>query len=368
MGWATGGAFSAWRYGTAKEGDACKAGDCEEDDVNLMMGCGVIDFAGSGVVHMTGGVAAFVGAAVVGPRAGRFDGGSVNPLPQQSVIFQTLGTLILWMGWYGFNGVSTLYIANYSGVAAHTMCTTTISAATGALTNVLLGYAMTHVIDPSLANNGILAGLVGITAPCSTCSMVGAFVIGFTSAFVYYGASKLLKKLKIDDVVDAAPVHGFCGAWGVICAGLFATEHLYSMAYYSTRASKCKGLLYGGGSLFAANCCFVVFVLVWVGITSTLLFITLKFTVQVRVPPEIEETGMDDSKHGGRHDPYAQLAKGWRAEIGGAPTTMIVVKSSAPKVAPVPAPVEEPATTAAKGAVEVSPAEPTETVVETLEP
>ena len=164
-------------------------------------------------------------------------------------------------------------------------------------------------------------------------------------------------------------MHGFCGAWGVICAGLFATEHLYSLAYYSTRASKCKGLLYGGGSLFAANICFVVFVLVWVGITSTLLFITLKFTVQVRVPPEIEETGMDDSKHGGRHDPYAQLAKGWRAEAG-APTKKIVV-SSAPKVAPGPAPaVEEP--TEAKGAVEVSPAEPTEakseTTVETIEP
>ena len=302
MGWATGGAFSAWRYGTAKEGSACKAGDCEEDDVNLMMGCGVIDFAGSGVVHMTGGVAAFVGAFVVGPRAGRFDGGSVNPLPQQSVIFQTLGTLILWMGWYGFNGVSTLYIANYSGVAAHTMVTTTISAATGCLTCTLIGYLMDHTIDPSNANNGILAGLVGVTSPCSTCSNFSAFVIGFSSAFVFYGSMKLMLKLKIDDVVNAAPVHGFCGAWGVICASLFASPHLYDMAYYSSRTELCKGLFYGGGTQFGANFFFMIVILLWVGGMSAILFLGMKFSIGVRVPEEIETAGMDSSKHGGMVD------------------------------------------------------------------
>ena len=260
---------------------------------------GMIDFAGSGVVHMTGGVAAFVGAAVTGPRVGAFDG---KGLPQQSVIFQTLGTLILWMGWYGFNGVSTLYIANYSGVAAHTMVTTTISAATGCLTCTLIGYLMDHTIDPSNANNGILAGLVGITSPCSTCSNFSAFVIGFSSAFVFYGSMKLMLKLKIDDVVNAAPVHGFCGAWGVICASLFASPHLYDMAYYSSRTELCKGLFYGGGTQFGANFFFMIVILLWVGGMSAILFLGMKFSIGVRVPEEIETAGMDSSKHGGMVD------------------------------------------------------------------
>merc|ERR1711916_144857 len=105
-----------------------------------------------------------------------------------------------------------------------------------------------HAIDPGNANNGILAALVG-----------------FTSAWVYYGASKLLLKLKIDDVVNAVPVHGFCGAWGVICAGLFATPHLYGDAYYGQRAETCAGLFYGGSKLIGANFIFVLFVLAWVG-------------------------------------------------------------------------------------------------------
>lgn len=282
MGW-TSGAFSAWRSS------------------DLMFDCGLTDFAGSGVVHMTGGVAALVGATVVGPRTGRFaEDGSVRAMPQQSVIFQTLGTLILWMGWYGFNGVSTLYIQNYSGVAAHTMVTTTIAAATGCLVCTLIGYGMNHTIDPADANNGILAGLVSITAPCSTCSNAGAFIIGTIGAAIYFFSAKLLIKLKIDDVVNAVPVHGCCGCWGVIAAGLFATPHLYSMAYYSSRADDCAGLFYGGnGSMFMANICFILVVLAWVGTTCTIMFMALKVTVGVRVPLEMEEEGMDSSKHGG---------------------------------------------------------------------
>jgi Amt family ammonium transporter len=129
----------------------------------LLNGCGVTDFAGSGVVHMTGGVAALVGCIAVGPRAGRFENGAVHEIKGQSIIFQTLGTLILWMGWYGFNGASTLYITAYGGVAAHTMVTTTISAATGCLATTLLGYCLTGVVDPADANNSQrLQGGVGI--------------------------------------------------------------------------------------------------------------------------------------------------------------------------------------------------------------
>lgn len=192
---------------------------------DLLFDCGVIDFAGSGVVHMTGGCAALCAAIVVGPRLGRFnEDGTSNTLPQQSAVLQSLGTLILWFGWYGFNGVSTLAIVGLSSVAAKTMVTTTISAAFGAVTTVLLAKMNVGYWDGGAANNGLLAGLVGITAGCSTCEPEGAMVIGIVSGFVYTGASKLLIMLKIDDVVDAVPVHCFCGAWGVFAASLFATK------------------------------------------------------------------------------------------------------------------------------------------------
>ena len=256
MGWSGAGKLSPWR-GNRLVGD-----------------CGVIDFAGSGVVHMTGGVAALAGAALIGPRRNWKQG-----LPQQSVVYQTLGTLILWVGWYGFNGVSTLAITGYGGLAGHVMMTTTIAAATGCLATTALGYAVDGVIDTGYANNGILAGLVSITAPCPVVSLWGALIIGAVAAPVYLGSSKLLVKLGVDDVVDAFPVHGACGAWGVIAASLFATEWYYKQAYYSDRAEDCAGVFYGGdgGGLLAAIL-FVLFIIVWVGGTTTALFLGLKVT------------------------------------------------------------------------------------------
>jgi len=279
------------------------------DNDALLFGCGVVDFAGSGVVHMTGGVAALIAAKIVGPRKGRFVEGVCKDLPQQSAVLQTLGTLILWFGWYGFNGASTLYIVGYSGVAAKTMCTTTIAAAFGAITTVALGKKMNGVIDPGLANNGILAGLVGITAPCSTCEPYAAAIIGIIAAFVYFATSNMLKKMQIDDVVDASPVHCFCGMWGVLAAGLFATEENYFAAYYDSRDNKCQGLFYGGdGSTFGANFVFVVVVWIWVGITSGILFGGLHAAGMLRVDAEMEDRGMDESKHGGMTYPEMELA------------------------------------------------------------
>lgn len=277
MGWSGAGKLSPWR-GNRLVGD-----------------CGVIDFAGSGVVHMTGGVAALVGAVLIGPRRNWKQG-----LPQQSVVYQTLGTLILWVGWYGFNGVSTLAITGYGGLASHVMMTTTIAAATGCLATTALGYAVDGVIDTGYANNGILAGLVSITAPCPVVNLWGALIIGAVAAPVYLGSSKLLVKLGVDDVVDAFPVHGACGAWGVIAASLFATEWYYKQAYYSDRAEDCAGVFYGGdgGGLLAAIL-FVLFIIVWVGGTTTALFLGLKVTIGIRCSTEEEDMGMDDSKHGG---------------------------------------------------------------------
>jgi len=286
MGWSGDGKLSPWR------------------EHRLVGGCGVVDFAGSGVVHMTGGVASIVASIFVGPRHGRFGPNKIH-LAQQSVIFQSLGVLILWVGWYGFNGVSTLAITGYGGLAAHVMMTTTISAATACLTTTFIGYLENHVIDPSNANNGILAGLVGITAGCAVVNLWGAFFIGLIAAPIYYASSKLLVYLHIDDVVDAFPVHGCCGAWGVIGASLFATEYYYKIAYYSDddRASECQGVFYGGdGGSIGAALLFVLFIIAWVGSSMTLLLTVLKFTIGVRVSEEVESIGMDDSKHGGHVD------------------------------------------------------------------
>jgi Amt family ammonium transporter len=269
---------------------------------NLLFGCGMIDFAGSGVVHLTGGVASLVGCILVGPRTGRFAqvGGDTVDMTGQSVQMQTLGTLILWVGWYGFNGASTLYIAGFSGVAAHTMMTTTIAAASGCLTCCVIGKMHKHYIDIEFANNGVLAGLVAITSGCSTVTHEGAFIIGVLGAALYYLAAEAMDKAKIDDVVRAVPVHMVNGIWGVIAAGLFADPMYYGAAYYAARADDCAGLFYGGsGASLGAGIVFIGAVMAWVGAWMGALFLGLKFAGMLRVTEEQEEVGMDISKHGG---------------------------------------------------------------------
>eukprot|EP00904_Undaria_pinnatifida_P002669 jgi/Undpi1/12402/HiC_scaffold_5.g02074.m1 len=271
-------------------------------DNDLLFDCGVIDFAGSGVVHMTGGAAALCAAIVVGPRIGRFnENGTANTLPQQSAVLQVLFSLGGVVGW----GLDyTLAISGLAGVAAKTMVTTTISAAFGAITTVTLAKLSLGYWDGGAANNGLLAGLVGITAGCSTCEPEGAFVIGVVSGFVYTFSSKALVAMKVDDVVDAIPVHFFCGMWGVLAASLFATKDNYAAAYYADRASKCAGAFYGGdGSAVAANVVFILAVVAWVAVTCGTLFVAIKLTIGMRVTKEMEQIGMDDSKHGGQTYP-----------------------------------------------------------------
>ena len=286
MGWSGDGKFSPWR------------------SKRLFGGCGMIDFAGSGVVHMTGGVAAIICCKMVGPRQGRF-GPNSRHLEQQSVIFQSLGVLILWLGWYGFNGASTLAIQGYGGVAAHVFMTTTIAAATSCITTVYMNFFLTHIIDPAMANNGILAGLVGITSGCATSNLWGAFFTGLVASPVYYCASNLLVKLEIDDVVDAFPVHGCCGLWGVLAAPLFATEFYYAQSYYSDRKDDCAGVFYGGdGGSLGAAICFVLTDIAWTGTNIFLLMFLLSkfYPYGIRVSEHVETVGMDDSKHGGHCD------------------------------------------------------------------
>ena len=261
---------------------------------------GMIDFAGSGIVHMTGGVAALVGAIFLGPRTGRFSpSGECIDMPGHSSVLVALGTFILWFGWYGFNPVSTLAF-EYMETAARVAVTTTLGAAAGGVTALSIHYGLTKSLDVGPMCNGILAGLVSITGNCVVIEPWAAALIGAIGAAIYYGFSALLKKLKIDDPLDASSVHGACGAWGVIAAGLFAKQKYVLNDYGAEGGADDYGALYGGGGKQLGNqIAGVLAIIAWVGFTSSVLFGVLKYTGTLRVPVEEEEVGLDTSHHGG---------------------------------------------------------------------
>ena len=272
-------------------------------------GVGMIDFAGSGVVHMTGGATALVAAIVLGPRIGRFydeDGNTLDKphtFPPHSVALQVLGTFILWFGWYGFNPGSTLAIspAGYGDVAALCAVTTTLSGASGAVSamflDTLLGFLAEGEAeyDLSMAMNGCLGGLVSITAGCSVLEPWAAVLTGILGGMVYVFSSKLLVKLKIDDVVDAIPVHFFCGIWGCIATGLLAAPRHTDLAYGATNC----GLFYSNGNLLVNEIIGIGFIILWVGGVMTPFFIGLNVLGMFRVDPLEEKVGMDISHHKG---------------------------------------------------------------------
>merc|ERR1712161_89731 len=247
-----------------------------DDDAVLFRGVGMIDFAGSGVVHMTGGATALVAAIVLGPRRGRFydDDGNVleTPVefPAHSVALQVLGTFILWFGWYGFNPGSALMIANNDSVATAALCavTTTLAAACGSTTAMFFDSVMDSRIT------GVIGGLV------------------------YYGVSKLLIKLKIDDAVDAIPVHFGNGIWGVIAVGLFSDKELQGIAGYRTTH---QGWFFDGGdaNLLLVQFCGILWICGWVFAVMTPFFMTLNAAGMFRVDPLEEEVGLDISHHRG---------------------------------------------------------------------
>ena len=261
---------------------------------------GMIDFAGSGIVHMTGGVAALVGAIFLGPRTGRFSpSGECIDMPGHSSVLVALGTFILWFGWYGFNPVSTLAF-EYMETAARVAVTTTLGAAAGGVTALSIHYSLTKSLDVGPMCNGILAGLVSITGNCVVIEPWAAALIGAIGAAIYYGFSALLRKLKIDDPLDASSVHGACGAWGVIAAGLFAKQKYVLNDYGAEGGADDYGALYGGGGKQLGNqIAGVLAIIAWVGFTSSVLFGVLKYAGMLRVPVEEEEVGLDTSHHGG---------------------------------------------------------------------
>lgn len=281
---------------------------------NKFLDLGMIDFAGSGVVHMTGGATALVGAIVLGPRIGRFNDENGNPLPEpvtfppHSVSLQVIGTFLLWFGWYGFNPGSTLGIVGYGDIAGLCAVTTTLAAAAGCV-SALFTDTIVNLLrdgdvqyDLTMAMNGALSGLVGITANCSVVAPFAALVIGIIAGWIYVASSVLLVKLKIDDAVDAVPVHLFNGIWGCLATGIFAEPYRTSLAYgQDTHVGLFYSFAQGSvdATLLLCQLVGVVLILVWTTGVMTPFFMLLKFYGVFRVDPEEELIGLDLSHHRG---------------------------------------------------------------------
>lgn len=246
------------------------------------------DFAGSSMVHMVGGVAALMGAAVLGPRIGKYGpDGKPRAILGHNIPFAILGTFILLVGWYGFNAGSELAADGAIGGIA---VTTTLAAAAGAISAMLAVWAKTGKPDVAMTANGLLAGLVGITAGTAAVSNIGALIIGAAAGVIVVASVFFFDRIHIDDPVGAISVHGVCGAFGTICVGLFATENTDFWQ---------QGLFYGGGaSQLVSQVIGVVAIASFVAVTAGILFMVLKATVGLRVSEEEELAGLDVLEHG----------------------------------------------------------------------
>jgi ammonium transporter, Amt family len=245
---------------------------------------GFRDFAGSTIVHLTGGVAALVGAKALGPRIGRFDPvtGAARAIPGHSMPLVALGTLLLFFGWFGFNGGSVLALDGE--LIALVVVTTALAGAAGGVSAAVFTRVTTRRWDVAMMANGILAGLVGITAGADSVSHLMALVVGAIAGVVVVVAVGLFDGLRIDDPVGAISVHGVVGILGTLWVGLAAED---------------GGLLFGGGTdLLVAQVLGILGVVAWVGASSAVLFGALRAAGQLRVSPQEELDGLDVHEHG----------------------------------------------------------------------
>jgi Amt family ammonium transporter len=254
---------------------------------------GMIDFAGSAVIHALGGFSALAAAIFIGPRIGKFnEDGSANIVPPSNLPLASVGAFILWFGWFGFNSGSTLSATNTS--IGHIAVTTMLAAAAGGAACILFTMFRYQKADPPMVINGALAGLVGITAGCAFVSDNAAILIGAVCGIAMVFATEFLESRKIDDPVGAFPVHGISGSIGTLCVGLFAEKGFsgtYGQGYY--------GLFYGGGwKLLGIQALGLLTVCIW-GFVLTWLFLKLirRFT-SVRVSRDEELIGLDVGIHG----------------------------------------------------------------------
>lgn len=257
------------------------------------------DFAGSTIVHATGGWAAMMGAIILGPRIGRYGrDGRPRAIPGHSIPFVVLGAMILFIGWFGFNPGSELAADEFvPGIALKTL----LAAAAGAVTAMIVNWTRDGKPDVSIAANGLLAGLVAITAPVGAVATWAAIVIGAVGGLIVVYSVAMFDRLKIDDPVGAISVHGVVGTWGTLSIALFA---VYDDAFLGRENA---GLFYGGGlDQLGTQLIFVIAHFVFVTVAAGLLFLAIKSTIGLRVSSEEELAGLDVEEHGAPgygHDP-----------------------------------------------------------------
>lgn len=264
---------------------------CNSDEGSFMMntfGAVFHDFAGSAIVHSVGGVLALVGAIVLGPRHGKYDkNGKSHAIPGHNLMAAALGVFVLWFGWFGFNPGSQLAASGEVNRVAisHVFLTTNLAAVAGGLGTMFTSWIKYGKPSFSLTLNGILAGLVGITAGCDLVSPLGALIIGLICGIVLVFAIEFIDaKLHIDDPVGASSVHGVCGILGTLLTGLFALD---------------SGALYGHGfGFFGAQLLGIISIDLWAAVTGFLLFWSINKIAGLRVDKRIEEEGLDIYEHG----------------------------------------------------------------------
>ncbi len=249
---------------------------------------GFIDFAGSTAIHMVGGISAFIGALILGPRIGKYGkNGKVNAIPGHSLTLGALGVFILWFGWYGFNGAAAATTDNLGQI----FLTTTISPAIATCATMIYTWIKNGKPDVSMSLNGSLAGLVAITAPCADVDALGSAIIGLVAGILVVVAVEFIDiKLKVDDPVGAVAVHGVNGLWGSLAVGLFATGN---------GQDGITGLFYGGGfTQLGIQVLGVLAVAAWTIVTMTIFFKLIKATIGLRASKEEEMKGLDVTEHG----------------------------------------------------------------------
>ncbi|MBI3120877.1 MAG: ammonium transporter, partial [candidate division NC10 bacterium] len=275
---------------------------------------GMFDFAGSTQVHSIGGWAALAGAILLGPRLGKYTKeGRVNPIPGHNMTAATIGTFVLWFGWFGFNPGSTM-AADWAAIA-RIATTTNTAAAAAAFSATLTAWWLLGKPDLSMTLNGCLAGLVAITAPCAFVSVPSSLIIGLIAGVLVVGAVLFFDKIKVDDPVGAISVHLVCGVFGTLAVGLFAQDLLPNTTG--------NGLFFGGGmKLLIAQIVGIVGAGVFTFAVSLVVWGVLKATIGIRVSPEEEMEGLDIGEHGITAYPDFQVASTLRtpgaARVSGA--------------------------------------------------
>jgi Amt family ammonium transporter len=256
-------------------------------------GMGFYDFAGSTLVHSVGGWGALAGALLLGPRLGKYVGKRMNPIPGSNLPMAAVGVFLLWLGWFGFNGGSVL--SADPALTSFTLVTTCLAAAAGAVAAMSMSWIVAGKPDLSMSLNGILAGLVGITAGADTVTIVASVVIGLVAGLMVVGSVLFFDKIKIDDPVGAISVHLVCGIWGTLAVGLFSTNPDHSLV------TQLVGVLAYGAFAFTA---------------ALAIFGVLRVTMGIRVSEEEELEGLDLAEHGGHAYDFGGSKRGIEDEMG----------------------------------------------------